>query len=116
MMAFSLVVDSQQKSTMVGFLTDVLSVLQALTNNKLSHLEKALQLLSNNCRVALQCIPAHCGVPGNEQTDTLAKQCAHTEQPVANVNYQEKAIITKVLMMSSQEKDTYHLLSRSYSK
>jgi len=77
-MAISLAVDSQQKSIMAVFLTDALSVLQALTNNTLPHLANALQLLSNNCRVALQWIPAHCGVPGNEQADTLAKQGAQT--------------------------------------
>jgi len=48
-MAISLAVDTQQKSTMAVFLTDALSVLQALTNNKLPQLAKALQLLSNNC-------------------------------------------------------------------
>jgi len=55
--------------------------------------------------MALQWIHAKCGVRGNEQTYTLAKQGAETEQPVANVSYQEKAIITKVLMMPSQEKE-----------
>ena len=104
-MAISLAVDSQQKSNMAVFLTDALSVLQALTNNKLPHLAKDLQLLSNTCRMALQWIHAKCGVRGNEQTYTLAKQGAETEQPVANVSYQEKAIITKVLMMPSQEKE-----------
>ena len=111
-MVISLAVDSQQKSTMAVFLTDALSILQALTNNKLPHLAKALQLLSNNYRVALQWIPAQCGVSGNEQADTLAKQGAQTEQPVANVSYQEQPINTKALMMPSQEKDAYHLLSR----
>ena len=69
MMDISRDVESQQKSTLVVFLTDVLSVLQALTNNTLSHPTKALQLL----RVALQWILAHCRVPGNEQADKLAK-------------------------------------------
>ena len=67
---------------MAVFLNDALSVLQALTKNKLPHLAKALQLLSNNCRVALQW-----DVPGSEQADTLTKQGAHTEQPGANVSY-----------------------------
>ena len=62
--------------------------------------------------MALQWIPTQCRVPGNEQADTLAKQCVQTEQPVANVSYHEKAIITKALMMLSQEKDVYHPLSR----
>ena len=110
MMPISIAVDSQQKSTMAVFLTD--AVLQALTDNALSYLAKALQLLSSNCRVPLQWLPAHGGLSGNEQSDTLAKQCTQTEQPGANVSYQEKATITKALMMPSQEKGTYNLLSR----
>ena len=90
---------------MTVVLTDALSVLQVLTNNKFRHLSKALQLLSNNCRVAHHWKPAQCGVPGNEQTDTLAKQGAHREQPGTKVSYQEKAIITKALILPSHEKD-----------
>ena len=113
MMVIYLSVDSQQNSIMTVFLTDALSVLQTLTNNKLARIAKALQLLlSNNCRVALQWIPTQCRVPGNEQADTLAKQGAQTKQPGANVSYQENAIITKASMMSSQEKYAYQLLSR----
>ena len=67
---------------MAVFLTDALSVLQAMTNNTLPHLAKVLQLLNSNCRVALQWIPTHCGIPGNEQGETLTKQGAQTEQPL----------------------------------
>ena len=73
-----------------------------------------MQLLSKNCIMALQCIPTQCGVPGNEHTDPLAKQGSQTEQPGANVSYQEKATITKALMMPGHGKDAYHLLSRPY--
>ena len=110
MMPISIAVDSQQKSTMAVFLTD--AVLQALTDNALSYLAKALQLLSSNCRVPLQWLPAHGGLSENEQSDTLAKQGTQTEQPGANVSYQENAIITKARMMPSQAKDACHLLSR----
>ena len=48
-----------QKIIMAVFLIDAQSVLQPLTNNKLPHLAKTLQLLSNKW------ILAHCGVPGN---------------------------------------------------
>ena len=90
-----------------------LQVLQALTNNILSDITKLCNLvLSNNCRLSLQWILAQCWIPGNEQTYTLANQGAKTEQPGAIVTYQEKAIITKALMMPSQENDAYHLLSR----
>ena len=71
-----------------------------------------MQLLSKNCIMALQCIPTQCGVPGNEHTDPLAKQGSQTEQPGANVSYQEKVTITKAFMMPSQEKGANHLLSR----
>ena len=54
---YSLAVDSKQKRTMSVFLTDALSVLPYLTNNTMPYLAKALQLLSNNCRVAIQWIP-----------------------------------------------------------
>ena len=46
-------------------------------------------------------------------TDKLAMEGAHTEQSDANVSYQEKATITKAIMMPSQEKDAYNLFSRS---
>jgi len=111
-MAISLAVDSQQNTTVFVFLTDALSVLQALTNNKLPYLAKALQLLSNNFWVALQWIPTQCRVTRDEQADTLAKQGAQTKQPSAYMSYTENPIITKALMMRSQEKDSYHLLNR----
>ena len=60
---------------------------------RIAHL--ALQLLSNNCRVAFQWIPTQCRVLGNELADTIAKQGAQIEQPGAYVSYQEKAMITK---------------------
>ena len=88
------------------------SVLQPLTNNKLPHLAKALQSLSN-CRVALQCILAHCAVPGNKYADNLATEDAQTAQSGANVSYQEKATITKALMTQSQDKGGYNLFSGS---
>ena len=94
------------------FLTDALSVLQALDNNKLPQLAKALQQLSTSCRVTLQWIPAHCGVPGNELADKLAKQGAQKEQLNADVSYQEKVTIIKTLMRPRQEKDAFHQLSR----
>ena len=40
------------------------------------------------------------------------KAGAQTEQPGANVSYQEKTTVTKALMIPSQEKGSYHLLSR----
>jgi len=110
--ATAMIKDSTEKSSQVAFFTDALSVLEALTNSKVPQLANALQTLSTSCRVILQWIPAHCGVPGNEMADKLAKQGAQSEQPNASVSYQEKVTIIKTLMKPRQEKDAYHLLDR----
>ena len=79
--------DSQQKRPIrVVFLSDALS--QKLCNYSAITAEWPFSL-----------------VPGHEQADKLAKQCAQTEQPGANVSYQENDIISKTLIMPSQEKD-----------
>ena len=61
------------------FLTDALSVLQAVTNNKLPQLEQALHNIK--ClRTVLQWIPSHCSVEGNEEANKMAKLGAKGEQ------------------------------------
>ena len=52
-------------NTQVVFLTDALSVLQALMNDNLPQLEQALYTIKT-IRTVLQWIPSHCGVHGNE--------------------------------------------------
>ena len=56
--------------------------------------------------------PAHCGVPGNEQSDQLAKCGAQEEQPSTSIHYLEKTTIIKTALKPSQENDAYHLLDR----
>jgi len=89
-----------------------LSVVQALSNNKAPQIARALHQLSDTCRVAIQWIPAHCGIPGNEKADKMAKKGAQSEQPNTSVSYSEKVAIIKTLMRPRQEKDAYHQLSR----
>jgi ribonuclease HI len=62
-------------NTQVVFLTDALSVLQALMNDNLPHLEQALYTIKTR-RTVLQWITSHSGVHGNEQADGLAKHGA----------------------------------------
>jgi len=107
MMAISFVDDSQQKSTMAVSLTGALSVLQA--NNIVTY-RKSSATTQQQLQSASS-VNTHT-FPGNEQADTLAKQGGQTEQPGSNVSYQENTTITKVLMILSQEKCAYHLLSR----
>ena len=71
-----------------------------------------MQELGNTCRVVLQWIPAHCGIPGNEQADQLAKCGAQEEQPSTSIHYQERTTIVKTALKPRQEKDAYHLLDR----
>ena len=103
---------SENNCTQVVFLSDALSVLQAFQNNKLPSLSRALWQVAHTRRTVLQWIPAHCGVPGNEQADTLAKRGAKMSQPNNSITYSEKKSIIKALTAPAILKDDYHLLSR----
>ena len=55
--------------------------------------------LSKRYNTTLQCIPAHCGLRGNERADTLSKQGAHLEQidSTTTTYSKEKTIIKSCL-------------------
>jgi len=112
MQAASIVQTSDNDFHQVVFLSDALSVLQAFQNNKLPHLTEALQQVAHDRRVVLQWIPAHCGVPGNELADRLAKQGARKEQPENGNSYSEIRSIIRTLTTPTRTRDEYHLLSR----
>ncbi|CAC5370134.1 unnamed protein product [Mytilus coruscus] len=99
-------------TTQVVFLTDALSVLQSLTNDKLPQLEKALYAIKS-LTTELQWIPSHCGVWGNEQPDKLAKHGAEQQQEDNPVCYTEMKTIIKSLFNTPQQQDSYHQLTRS---
>ena len=102
-----LVKDSLEPCSPTVFLTDALSVLEALQTNK-----SPLLSLGNTCRVVLQWTPSYCGIPGNEQANQLVKCGAQEEQPSTSIHYQEKTTIIKTALNPRQEKDAYHLLDR----
>ncbi|XP_041357542.1 uncharacterized protein LOC121374506 [Gigantopelta aegis] len=64
---------TEENCSHVVFLTGALSALQALESNKLDRLSEALHPINSVIQVVLQWIPAHCGIPGNENADRLAK-------------------------------------------
>lgn len=110
--AAELVRDSHSDCHQVVFLTDALSALEALAGNKLPRLMQLLQELSRKRRVVLQWVPSHCGLPGNEMADQLAKQGTIEEQPDDGVTFPEKRTLIKALFKTPREQDAYHALER----
>ena len=77
---------------------DALSVPQALqTNRDIEHndLSYALASLFRGYAVTLQWIPSHCNVPGNEASDSLAKQGTAKKQVDRSTSYLEVKTILK---------------------
>ena len=98
----------------VVFLSDAKSVLEALQNDKLPELRSKLDELAPFVRIIIQWIPAHCGVPGNEAADRLAKQGAKEIQYEHTVTYREKKTIIKNVCSQGRntKSDPYHQLDR----
>ena len=95
------------------FLTDALSVLEALDAGNIPSLyESFLRLFPDCSRVVLQWIPAHCGIPGNDEADTLAKMGSRREQVETLATYSEMSTLIKSLHRQPIKKDDYHQLSR----
>ncbi|KAK7093816.1 hypothetical protein V1264_007506 [Littorina saxatilis] len=112
MQAASMIHDSESECPQVVFLSDALSALEALAGNKLPRLMEKLQELAKTRRVVLQWVPAHCGIPGNETADELAKLGAREEQPDNPVSFAEKKTLVKAAMRPQSTRDAYHLLER----
>ncbi|XP_041349260.1 putative phospholipase B-like 2 [Gigantopelta aegis] len=111
-LAATMIKNAKEDCQQVVFLTDALSVLQALQGETLPHLNEAMQEVAKERRVALQWIPAHCGIPGNEEADRLAKLGANHVQPSNNISFSEKKTLIKAANRPRTEQDDYHLLSR----
>ena len=94
---------AEMKPQKTVILTDSKAVLQSLTSNTpdqpIHQLLKDLQLLPHECTVVLQWIPAHCGIPGNERADRLAKTGSKQLQPTSTSTYQE----AKTLLRNRQK-------------
>ena len=69
--------NSPHLSHRIIFLSDALSVLQALQTGKDTDLNNLVSNLTRPCmkhKVIIQWIPSYCGIHGNETADTLAKE------------------------------------------
>ncbi|KAK7099101.1 ribonuclease H1-like [Littorina saxatilis] len=93
MQAASTIQNSTSDCLRVVFLTDALTVLEAVAGGKLPHLIEKLQNVERQRRVlgvVLQWLPAHCGVPGNEKADKLPKLGAQEDQADNPVSFTDK--------------------------
>ena len=74
-------------------LSDAKSVLQALNNQGHQSFPKVNQLLAEvasvSARLALQWIPGHCHIKGNEQADSLAKEGSAMNQIEMDMSLEE---------------------------
>ena len=94
---------AKMKPQMTVIIADSKAALQSLFSNfpdqPIHQLPKDLQLNPQECTVVLLWIPAHCGIPGNERADRLAKSGSKQLQPLSTSIYQE----AKTLLRNSQK-------------
>lgn len=105
--AAEMICQDQPRPQNVVFLIDCRSVIQRLQSPS-EQLERDTQRLlcdlSQGANVAVQWIPAHCGLAGNEEADRLAKHGSTLEQLNNNVSYREaKTLIKRQVRSCSKE-------------
>ena len=107
----------------IVFLSDASSVVDALKRNRHKELNSLSQAVINLCeshKVAIQWIPSHCGLYGNEKADTLAKEASSSEQTNEATSYEEEKTLIKRKIQeewtkmhpNENKKDPYYQLTR----
>ena len=79
----------QKKVILIDSKAALQSQISNTSDQPVHQLLKDLQLLPQECTVVLQWIPAHCGIPGNERADRLAKSGSKQLHFLPTTIYQE---------------------------
>ena len=102
-MAAERLLDEKHSKTNLVFLTDSLTALESLMSGPTDlftrQLHNSLSTLCQNNQVVLQWIPAHIGIAGNEEADSLAKDGSQLPQFHTSTSYRE----AKTLLRRKQQ-------------
>ena len=98
----------------IVFLSDALSVLEATAGDKLPRLPKSLHGVGQHKRVALQWVPAHCSLPGNEKADDRARQSWNQRKTTRQQRHlpQKTKTLIRAALGQRTERDDFHFLDR----
>jgi hypothetical protein len=65
------------------------------SDNSINILKDSLLKLTQNSRVVIHWIHAHCGIPGNDKADLLAKDGSKQQQESPSMSYNEAKMLLK---------------------
>jgi ribonuclease HI len=121
--AISILSEKSVKENVV-LLTDALSVISTIKSHRdknPNELRRAVnQMFTMFKRFVVQWIPSHCGIPGNEAAEILAKDGSRLPQTDISTTYEEAKTLTKMSYCSKWTKehpghhsdDAYYKLNR----
>jgi ribonuclease HI len=122
--ALKIFTSNKQPPSKIVFFTDCRSLLESLLNARNEHLihdiKMELRDLQEKSTIALQWLPSHCGIFGNEKADSLSREGGKMEQISHQIPYREaKTIIHNKYVSQWREKmdgdsrvDPVHQLQR----
>ena len=93
-----MICNDQPRPHNIVFLTDCKSAIQRLQSPGEQLERDTRQILcdlSQGANVAVQWIPAHCGLYGNEEADRLAKHGSSLKQQHIKISYREAKTLIK---------------------
>jgi len=89
--------------------TDSMAAIQNISANKTDTTTQntitALQCKSATSKIIIQWIPAHCGIPGNERADRLAKAGSQSVQQITSTSYKETKTLVKSAFRNKWKKE-----------